>query len=302
MIIDRIKGYIYKKNEIYKGKKILRDINNITPEYGLKMNKIPVIVSMASYVERYDTIIPTLKSLLQQTQKPDRIIVWLDKEIPENSITEQMKFLEKYGVEYRFTDDDLKPHKKYFYAMQQYNDAIIITVDDDLIYSKDMIESLLNMHKKYPNCICARRVHKMKFDKYNNILPYKEWKYEYRKERTPSFLLCATGGGGTLYPAGILLKETFEIDKIKKLCMNADDIWLKFMEILADVPTVWVPNAYVMPYAISESQKVALNTTNTNGGGNDMYIRKILNEYPEILMKIEKIMEKTNNGRIGNYE
>lgn len=57
------------------------------------------------------------------------------------------------------------------------------------------------------------------------------------------------------------------------------------MELKADIPTVWVPTNYVMPYEVKGSQEEALNATNTNQGGNDEYIKNILSAYPEIKEK-----------------
>lgn len=283
--LKKIEYKIAKEINNFIGVKTYKAVMKISPEYGLQKNTPPIVVSMASYAGRYNTIIPTLKSLVCQSYKPDRIIIWLDENSAENEITTQMKAFEEYGVEYRYTTDNLKPHKKYFYAMQEFRDSIIITVDDDLVYSNDLIESLMTLHKKHPDCVCARRVHKMEFDSTGKLLPYKRWGYEYRKEKQPSHLLCPTGGGGSLYPAAILPEETFDIKKIKELCWRADDMWLKFMELKADIPTVWVPTNYVMPYEVKGSQEEALNATNTNQGGNDEYIKNILSAYPEIKEK-----------------
>lgn len=278
------------------GKRTYQAVMKAEPEYGLSHHSEPVIVSMASYAARYPTIIPTLKSLILQSYKPDRIIVWLDEDKPENAITDEMREFEKYGVEYRYTNDDLKPHKKYFYAMQEFKNAIIITVDDDLVYSKDLIKSLMAVHERYPNCICARRVHKMHINSEGNIQQYNQWEREYRWNGKPSLILCTTGGAGALYPARILPEETFDIDKIKNLCWRADDIWLKFMELKAGIPTVWVPTCYVMPYVVKGSQETALKITNANQGGNDEYIGRILTAYPEIEDRInEKRESKRNN-------
>lgn len=285
--LRKIEYKMQKEINNFIGRKTYRSVMKTKPAYGLGNNKESVVVSLTSYPARYRTIIPTLTSLISQSYKPDRIIVWLDENKPENVITNEMKEFEKYGIEYRYTNDNLKPHEKYFYAMQEFKDSMIITVDDDVVYSKDLIESLIKVHEKYPDCICARRVHKINFDSKGNIQPYKNWEYEYRKEKKPSHFLCATGVGGVLYPVGILPKETFDIDNVKKLCWRADDMWLKFMELKADIRTVWVATSYVMPYEVKESQATALNTQNTNQGGNDEYIKNILAAYPEIKKKFQ---------------
>lgn len=279
-ILDKLEHKFIKNKNAHLGKKIYKSVINSDLQYGLSKNPEPIIISMTSYFARYNTISLTLKSLLNQTYKPDKIIVWLD-DTPQNQVTEEMTKFERYGVEYRYKKENLMPHKKYFYAMQEYHNALVITVDNDLIYSSDLVESLVKMHKKYPNCICARRVHKIQFNSDENITPYKEWIYEYRKELLPSHLLLATGCGGVLYPASIMPEETFDIKKIQNLCLKADDIWLKIMELKAGVKVVWVPSDYVMPYEIKEAQNRALNTNNTNAGGNDKYIQKLLSEYPE---------------------
>lgn len=47
----------------------------------------------------------------------------------------------------------MRAHGKYHYAMQDFPNSIIVTVDDDMIYPNDTIESLWNAHVKYPNCV-----------------------------------------------------------------------------------------------------------------------------------------------------
>ena len=61
--------------------------------YGLnrKQRDIRIIVSMTSYPKRFKTIIMPLKSLLLQSVKPDRIIVWLGSDSSEEMLTQEMK-------------------------------------------------------------------------------------------------------------------------------------------------------------------------------------------------------------------
>ena len=57
--------------------------------------------------------------------------------------------------------EDILGHKKYFYTMQKYKDLPIITVDDDSIYSKDLVQLLYDNYKKYPQCISGMKTHKV---------------------------------------------------------------------------------------------------------------------------------------------
>ncbi len=261
------------------------------PVYGLYQGtprEKKIILSLATYNKRYDTIIPALKSMLFQSVKPDKIVVWLDDDIPENHISPEMEELKKYGVEYIYTSDGLKPHKKYIYSMEKFPEDIVITVDDDLIYSGNLIKSLLAAYKKNPNCVCARRVHRIRFDDRGNLLPYNEWDYECNTEFLPSYELCATGGAGALYPPHILPKATFDMGNIRKYCLNADDIWLKVMELLGDVKVLWVKNNYMLPKVIKEAQATNLNSSNVLKNGNDIYINQLIKLYPEVLKRMRE--------------
>ena len=264
---------------------IKKKVKHAKLAYGLNredVRKTKIIVSLATYNKRYESIYLTLKSLLLQTIKPDKIIVWLDDDIPENKITTEMSSLEKYGIEYRHTNLNLKPHKKYYYAMQEFPDDIVITVDDDLIYPQNMIKELMATYKKYPNTICARRVHLITFDEKGELKNYNDWKYEYRHLKTPSYLLCATGVGGVLYPPHILPRETFVINDIKKFCLTADDIWLKVMETKNKVKVVWAKNHLVLPPFTKNSQKIGLNKKNVVLSENDKFICTLQQEYPSV--------------------
>ena len=189
--------------------------------------------------------------------------------------------MQKYNFIIKENYEDLKPHKKYFYAMQEFSDKIIITVDDDLIYDENLISDLYNSYKKYPNCVSARRVHKMT-QKDNKIESYNNWLWEYKNELNPSHSLLATGCGGVLYPAHIFPKETFNKDDIKKYCLNTDDIWLKFMELKNDIKVVFTNSKIIHPLTIRNSQDSGLMHTNTsNENRNDINI-KLMEDFTKI--------------------
>ena len=181
--------------------------------------------------------------------KPDLILLYLarDEAKDESGLPSSVLELTKYGIQIFFVDDNLKPHKKYYYTMKNYPNSIIITVDDDIIYDKNLVSDLYASYVKYPAAVSARRVHKIVKDKNNNLLPYTKWLYEYKKETIPSFNLFTTGVGGVLYPPGILPPETFDVEKIKELCLDADDVWLKFMELKNKIPVVWAKCRRVHP-------------------------------------------------------
>ena len=248
---------------------------NLKTEPSLNKSEIreqKIIVSLTSFPPRYVNLHLCLLSLLKQTVRPDKIIVWLYKE--EFSLTNEMKELEKYGIEYKSVDENLKPHKKYFYAMKEFPNDLIITIDDDVIYPENCIETLITTHKKFPDSVCANRVNKITKKINGDIFEYKYWINNFNKSVKPSHKLIATGCSGVLYPPHSISKEFLNTEKIKKYCLNADDIWLKFAELKNDIKVVWTGTNFILPYEIEESQKISLAASNVNQNKNDFYIKE----------------------------
>ena len=258
----------------YKNKTIFKDHKNIE-------RKHHIVVSLTSFPARLSTVHYAIKSILNQSIKPDIIFVSLTKEEVQNesNLPESLLELKKHGTNINFADNNLKPHNKYLHAREMYPNSLIITIDDDNIYDTSLISDLYNSFLKHPNAISARRVHKIKLDNNGNLLPYNDWYYEFKKETKPSMSLLATGVGGVLYPPDLLPKETFDIVKIKELCLNADDIWLKFMQLKNNIPVVWVKGKKIHPYTIKSAQKVSLLKSNYHQNVNDKYINDLQNYY-----------------------
>ncbi len=269
-IKTRIMPIYYK---IFKTKKIGINLNND--------RKTKIVVSLTSIPTRLDKAYLTIETILRQTMKPDKVILYLGENAKNVKLPNQLIEQQKRGLTIEYRDDSkLKPHTKYFYAMQEYIDDIIITVDDDIYYNKRIIENLYNSYIKYSKAISCMRCHKIKINK-NRIEPYNLWEWEYNKEDAlfPNNALLATGVGGVLYPPHILSKETFNIDKLNKLCPNADDIWLKCMEVENNVKVVKACKKNYYLYTIRGSQEVALSKGNVDNCENDMQIKNAFDYY-----------------------
>lgn len=246
------------------------------PEYGLNRDsrKIPVIVSLTSHRPRFSTLHISLKSILCQTIKADKIILNIEQE-NEAYLPEKVKKLKQYGLSVNILQENLRPHNKYYETMQKYPEALIITVDDDIVYNKTLVESLLISYQKHPDCIHAMRVHKMTKNMNGVLNPYNDWKFEYPDLRDiPSYALFATGVGGILYPPGCLNQEVFNAENIKKLCLNADDIWLKFMELKNGTKCVCASSKNNRSYGfeIRAQRNNGLKFENCRKSKNDEYI------------------------------
>ena len=157
-------------------------------------------------------------------------------------------------------------------------------MDDDVIYSPTTISSLLKIHGKYPKAVCARRVHNIVCNQHS-IAKYSLWNQECQTKILPSLKLMAVGVGGVLYPPNSVYNLVFDKKLIKKICLNADDLWLKFMEVLQNTEVVWCPCLWAHPANIAKNCP-GLSDSNVGEYKNDLYIEKLTRCFPSVVDKI----------------
>lgn len=246
---------------------------------------------MTSYTKRFQTLDLCIKTLLNQTVKPNKIILYIAN-AEKNEVPRKILELKKYGLTIKYVENDLRPHKKYYYAMKEYSDCIIVTVDDDVLYDKHLIEKLLETHNRFPKAIVAGRARVINYDQ-NTFKPYNEWNLIENVER-PSMNLLATGVGGVLYPPYLLnVDKLLDIDEINKY-IYVDDLWLKTIEILSGIPTVLCnPKVDRKRIVIPVAQKNGLTQKNVFENQNDMYWEKLNSEF-DLLDKINQFREEDN--------
>ena len=237
----------------------------------------PIYVSLTSYPARINDTYFAICSILAQKIPVNKIILTLtQEEFPnlEKNLPKKVLALKEKGLEILWVDRNLKPHNKYFYVMQKYPKAAIITIDDDILYPKKTTKKLIESYKKFPNAISALCTCRL-IVKNNKILPYSQCIPCYdTKILSPRHDLSAEGVAGTLYPPAILPKEAFNIDMIKKCAPLADDLWLKYMEFIGGIPVVCAAK-YKDPIVISKAQENALYKINSLQNQNDIQQQKI---------------------------
>lgn len=212
-------------------RKFMIDWGIISPHKLLKKrDKQQVVVSLTSYGRRIekDIVYYTLISLLRQTYPPDRIILWLDDiNWNINNIPKKLKKLQVYGIEIAFCKD-IRSYTKLVPALTLCNEnSILITVDDDVIYKSNIIESLIKAHKQYPKDIITRQA---RFPQVinNSFTPYNKWPLNPNKNSLNEYIM-PIGVSGVLYPPNSLHPMTIQRELFEKLCPLADDLWFWIM-------------------------------------------------------------------------
>lgn len=106
-----------------------------------------IIVTLTTWSKRMGNIPTVLNTIFAQTLPPDLVVLNLayDEVIPE----EINCYLEKHSIEINRVEDT-KVYKKLIPTLKKYPNDCIISVDDDWLYPKGMIEDFVNMHNLFP--------------------------------------------------------------------------------------------------------------------------------------------------------
>ncbi len=201
-------------------------------ERGISSERISdkeIIVSLTSYGRRIHDVYLAIESIMEGTVKPNRIILWLNEtEFQNNSLPFYLQKQIERGLEIHFCKD-IRSYTKLIYALQNFPNSAIITIDDDAIYNFDFLENLIKTHKANPSCICANRIHRITRKQDTTINSYLKWEWCIAENKIYAENAFFTGVGGVLYPPHSLHEEVFNENVFTKICPTADDVWFNAM-------------------------------------------------------------------------
>ena len=257
---------LFTKNSIEKG---ITDITYFP-------NK-QVIVSLTTHSKRIYEVFLAVESIMQQTAKPNRIVLWLDETRQNELLPITLQRQMERGLEVRYCKD-VGPHTKLVPSLRLFPDDILITIDDDTLYTFDMLENLLNSYRQFPQYIHANRAHVIKITDKGSIDSYNAWEQCTAKIGT-SPLLFPTGVGGVLYPPHSLSEEVLNEEAFLRLCPTADDIWFKAMSLLNNTQCYKVATHDPCYYFIPTMQDIGLYKKNVCKGENDIQIKNVFEAY-----------------------
>jgi len=270
-IINKEIGYHVKISEYTQ-------LSYASNEIGITSNlycKEEIIISLTTYSKRIYDVHLVIESLFNQTFKANKIILWLaENEFNIHNIPSILSKMQDRGLIINFYAD-LRSYKKMIPTLLYYSGSTIITVDDDVIYPRDLIERFIKGHIENPNMILFGRGHQMTFSEDGKLKPYREWKFDINEE-TITKLNFPTGIGGILYPVGSLNSEVTNDKLFMRLAPYGDDIWFKVMSLLngIQVKKIHIPFKFDQYYTIiRRSQDISLYHINRGKNENDKQIK-----------------------------
>lgn len=247
-------------------------------------NEPQIIVSMTTYPKRINDVSICIESIMNQKTKANRIILWLAESQFEDKkiLPKHLLHLETRGLEIKFCDD-LRSHKKYYYAIKNNPDDIVITLDDDCYYPNFTIQRLIELNKVHPDKIICNKSRKIDL-RSEKIPSYTSWETVNSKEVKISTNYVPIGVGGVLYPPYSLSSMVFNKDDIKNICFNTDDLWLKVHSLIKETKVVYA-GYFPELFSIGKTQKNKLSLQNWYENRNDIELNNILVQYKGYLKK-----------------
>lgn len=231
--------------------------------------RTPLIVSLTSYPARFNSLHLVLRSLLTQSVRADRIVLWLYEE-DEQHLPHSVLEL---GIETRVCPN-WRCYKKIVPSLMEWPEAHIVTADDDVYYGPDWLAGLVRHAEAGVVC---HRAHRVALNAAGEPRSYVDWE---RNIPTPdcSPLIFPTGVGGVLYAPNVFHPDICRTDLFHALAPSADDVWLYWMHRLAGSRPAKIGGRFrIIEWDGTQAQN--LRAGNLAGDGNDQAIRAMFECY-----------------------
>lgn len=200
-----------------------------------------IIVSLTSFPARISRVWLVIETILHQTLKPVKIMLWLSKdqfprgmsELPRRLVSQTSR-----GLDIKFVDGDIRSHKKYYYCFKEYPDSVVFMIDDDILYPSNIVSYSYSLLQEKPSAIIANFGFEFFWDDNKGYISYVR-NNDSRTVNTSFFF--GTGGGTMLCPSK--LNQCIDpLEKIIKMCPTADDIYLNGIARIAKMDILVASN------------------------------------------------------------
>ncbi len=229
----------------------------------------PLVVSLTSHPPRFPTLVHTLRSLLLQRTRPDRVELCVAADTA-SALPSEVSALTRHGLTIR-THRELGPYLKYVPLRLAEPGAYIVTADDDVFYPAGWLGKLIAAHRIGVREVVCHRAHGMRRATDGRPLPYFDWEWNIPHE-TEGPHVFPTGVGGVLYPPGVHGPDIGDDPVFMELCPRADDIWLYWKARLGGVTLRKIGPAARLTLWDSTQQHGLWNANRREGTGNDRWI------------------------------
>lgn len=242
-----------------------------------------VIVTFTTIPERINHIDAMLKSILDQSVLPDKIYLCIPKisRITNTAYSIPKWFKDVPLLEIIETEIDLGPITKVIPSWQKERlepDTRIIIVDDDMLYPRELIASLVNWSDRFPDMAVGCSGVKVPFGFTPSQILFNKVEYLDNLRYTPSSSKGLVSVDYLFGYAGVLLRSRFMTDSIldytnaPKGAFFEDDLWIggHLYREGVDRCVIPSPNDRLMPGSNKRTLETRALCLVENVGGDNM--------------------------------
>lgn len=235
-----------------------------------------IIVSLTTTFARLDMLYYSIQSFYRQTVLPDMIVVNISRDAYLNddgivNVPDWMRLSSLVVVNYV---KNIGSYRKLLPALDfATNDDLIVTADDDVIYGKDWLKSLVDEHVNNSDkiiCGSARAIKKNIFGKFQN---YENWNKTTTKKT--GYYLLPIGCAGILYTKKLINVSFLTDECFLKLSPTNDDVWFRLSSMLNDTDVL--VNPLIEKDNVYFKHKQGLNKINLYNRITNILSKKLLN-------------------------
>ncbi len=229
------------------------------------------VVCVTSHGYRLRHVHLALESIAAGDLRPSRLILCLDEDEKERSVTRSIRRLQARGMEILY-GPRCGPHQKYLAYVQQAGtlERPLATGDDDVLYPRHWLTGLMSAHRTMPQAIHCYRAHRISLCD-EGLAAYRLWPP--CTDTHPSLLNFATGVSGVIYPAQFQQWLKTQGRGFETCSPTADDIWLHVNALRCGVPVAQIQAEPVHFVGAPGTRQGALHRHNVSDGGNDQQLR-----------------------------
>ena len=270
---------------------------------------IPVYVSLTTIHDRISAVHETILSILAQDYPVEGIHLYISKEpyLIDKGITEiptDLQLVQDIDsrLHIHFTEN-IGPYRKLLPLLREKwkTDCLILTVDDDKIYDKDLISTMVNQYiETNGQYVIANRAY-IKWNETlrklchnscgvpNKVCDYIEHILDSKREGQSlayilgeqyDFISATTffeGNDGVLYHPKFFTPLVFEWPLIKKYAHTHDDFWFKLCSLINGYGVKCSRPYFLRPTNQLDNTKSSALHFNVNVGSYEKKLRKLIN-------------------------
>lgn len=234
----------------------------------------PVAVVMTTTAARITSVWAAIESIGEGTARPARLILWLD-DPALTALPTSLRRLERRGLEVRHVAPGLRVHTKWWPFVRETTAHTVpmVTSDDDQLYPRRWLGSLLEVAQRHPATVVAQRAHRIALTS-GGLAPYSSW--EPVRDHAPSFANFGTSVSGQLFPPALLERLRDAGERFLQSAPDADDVWLFAQAVHGGFRIVQACDAPANYPFVPGTQTSGLYLENVLQAGNDRQLAAVL--------------------------